>query len=91
MGCLDRSCARDIRVAAMIISAFIFLIIGFIELIVVQKMIYPSLRWRFERAKVTGSQGVDPSRVMTIIKIQSLLVMPLIGYFTGNPFQKLTG
>ena len=75
----------------MITSAFIFLIIGFIELMVVRKMIYPPLRWRFEKAKVTGSQGVDPSRIMTIVKIQSLLVMPLIGYFMGNPFQKLTG
>jgi hypothetical protein len=75
----------------MIISAFIFLIIGFIELMIVQTVIYPSLRWRYEKAKVTATQGIDPSRIMTFVKIQSLLLMPLIGYFMGNYFQKLAG
>jgi len=32
----------------MILSAFIFLVIGFVELMIVQTMIYPSLRWRYE-------------------------------------------
>jgi hypothetical protein len=75
----------------MIISAFIFLIIGFIELMIVQIVIYPTLRMRFEDATVTASQGMDPSRIMTIVKVQSLLLMPLIGYFMGNYFQKLAG
>jgi hypothetical protein len=75
----------------MIISAFIFLIIGFIELMIVQTMIYPALRWRFEKAKVTASQGVDPTRIMNVVKIQSLLLMPVVGYFIGNYFQKMAG
>ena len=75
----------------MIISAFIFLIIGFIELMIVQTMIYPTLRWRFEKAKVTASQGMDPTRIMNFVKIQSLLLMPVVGYFMGNYFQKMAG
>ena len=75
----------------MIISAFIFLIIGFIELMIVQTMVYPTLRWRFEKAKVTASQGMDPIRIMNFVKIQSLLLMPVIGYFMGNYFQKMAG
>jgi hypothetical protein len=73
----------------MILSAFIFLVIGFVELMIVQTMIYPSLRWRYEKAKVTASQGMDPLRIMTFVKIQSLLLMPVVGYFMGNFFKKL--
>jgi hypothetical protein len=78
-------------VVAMIISAFIFLIIGFIELMIVQTMVYPILRARFEEAKATASQGIDPSRIMNLVKIQSLVLMPLVGYFMGNYFQKMAG
>jgi hypothetical protein len=73
----------------MILSAFIFLVIGFVELMIVQTMIYPSLRWRYEKAKVTASQGMDPLRIMTFVKIQSLLLMPVVGYFMGNFLKKL--
>jgi hypothetical protein len=73
----------------MILSAFMFLVIGFVELMIVQTMIYPSLRWRYEKAKVTANQGMDPLRIMTFVKIQSLLLMPVVGYFMGNFFKKL--
>ena len=39
------------------LGAFVFLVLGLIELKIVQRMIYPTLRWRYEEAKVTGSQG----------------------------------
>jgi hypothetical protein len=75
----------------MILGAFVFLVIGFIELMLVQTMVYPVLRARFEEAKVTASQGMDPLRIMNLVKVQSLLLMPLVGYFTGNYFQKMLG
>jgi hypothetical protein len=75
----------------MILGAFVFLVIGFIELMIVQTMVYPVLRARFEEAKVTASQGMDPLRIMNLVKVQSLLVMPLVGYFMGNYFQKMFG
>jgi hypothetical protein len=75
----------------MILSAFAFLVLGFIELMFVQTMIYPILRTRFEEAKVTASQGIDPLRIMNFVKVQSLLLMPLAGYFMGNYFQKMFG
>lgn len=75
----------------MILSAFIFLVIGFIELMLVQTMIYPILRARFEAAKVTASQGMDPSRIMNFVKLQSLVLMPVVGYYLGNYFQKMAG
>jgi len=32
---------------------------------------------------------MDPLRIMTFVKIQSLLLMPVVGYFMGNFFKKL--
>ena len=75
----------------MILGAFVFLVIGFIELMIVQTMVYPVLRARFEEAKVTASQGMDPLRIMNLVKVQSLLLMPLVGYFMGNYFQRMFG
>jgi hypothetical protein len=78
-------------VAAMIIGALIFLIIGFVELMIVQIIIYPTLRARFEAAKVTASQGIDPSRIMNFVKFQSLILMPMIGFYLGNSFHVTGG
>ena len=75
----------------MILFAFVFLVIGFIELMVVQIMVYPVLRTRFEAAKVTASQGMDPLRIMNLVKVQSLLLMPVAGFFLGNHLQKVLG
>jgi hypothetical protein len=75
----------------MIIGALVFLILGFIELMIVQIMIYPALRARFEAAKVTASQGADPSRIMNFVKFQSLILMPIIGFYMGNSFQVTGG
>ncbi len=75
----------------MISSGFIFLVIGIVELVIVQAMIYPALRARFEKAKVTGSQGVDPGTIMNFVRLQSLVAMPVIGFFMGRYFQKIFG
>jgi hypothetical protein len=75
----------------MIIGVLVFLIIGFIELMIVQIMIYPALRARHEQAKVTASQGIDPARIMNFVKFQSLVLMPIIGFYVGNSFQAVGG
>ncbi len=75
----------------MILTAFIFLVLGLVELIIVQIAIYPALRWRYEKAKTTASQGMDPSRIMALVKIQCLVLMPLLGYVVGSYFQKPAG
>ena len=81
------ACPCCIRVAAMTYSplgAFVFLVLGFIELKIVQRTIYPTLRWRYEEAKVTGSQGMDPARIMGLVKLQSLVLMPVVGLLLGD-------
>ena len=73
------------------LGALIFLVLGIIELKLVQRTIYPALRWRYEEAKVTGSQGVDPKWIMGLVKLQSLVLMPVLGLFFGNRFGSMFG
>jgi hypothetical protein len=74
-----------------LLGALIFLILGIFEVMVLQRVLYPSLRWRYEKAKTTQSQGADPNRIMTLLRIQSLIFMPVLGLLLGGRMQKLFG
>jgi|GEM_PF-1528452 len=74
-----------------ITGGLIFLGLGLLELAVVQRFVYPPLRWRHEKAKLTQSQGIDPARIMLLLRVQSLLVMPVLGYVLGSRFKGLMG
>lgn len=74
-----------------LLGALIFLILGIMELIVVQRVIYPMLRWRYEAAKTTQTQGMDPGRVMFLLRVQSLIFMPVIGLFFGGSLKSMFG
>ena len=74
-----------------LIGAIVFLVIGVIELAVVNRALYPVLRWRHEQAKLTQSQGIEPNRIMALVKIQSLIVLPLLGLFLGDRMKSLFG
>ena len=67
-----------------LIGALVFLGLGLIELAVLNRSFYPALRWRHEKAKLTQEQGIDPNRIMLLVKIQSLVLMPLLGFFFGK-------
>ena len=69
---------------AGVIGALLFLSIGIAELALVNRSVYPSLRWRYERAKTTQSQGMSPSTIMALVKVQSLILLPLIGLVIGD-------
>ena len=72
-------------------GAFFFLLLGLVELMAVQKLVYPALRWKHEEAKVTGTQGRDPVQLMTLIRFQSLVLMPIIGLLFGKSFGGIFG
>ena len=76
---------------AGLIGALLFLSIGIAELALVNRSVYPSLRWRYERAKTTQSQGVRPSTIMALVKIQSLILLPLAGLFHADPLKSMFG
>ena len=67
-----------------VVGALVFAIIGLAEVALVNRSIYPSLRWRFEKAKTTQSQGVSPATIMALVKFQSLVLMPVVGFVLGS-------
>ena len=69
---------------AGLIWALLFLVIGIAELAFVNRSVYPSLRWRYEKAKVTQQQGMAPATIMALVKVQSLILLPLIGLLIGD-------
>ncbi len=72
-------------------GAFIFLLVGLAELIVVQTMVLPALRWKHEEAKLTGKQGRDPAWLMNLIRFQSLVLLPIFGLLFGKSFGPSVG
>ena len=72
-------------------GAFVFFVLGYIELKLVQRVVYPTLRWRYEEAKVTASQGMDPKRIMILVRLQSLVLMPIVGLLFGDRFRTMFG
>jgi hypothetical protein len=67
-----------------LVGALLFLVIGIAELAMANRFLYPALRWRHERAKLTQTQGIRPATVMAFIKVQSLILLPLIGAIAGD-------
>ena len=67
-----------------IVGAVVFTGIGLAEVALVNRSIYPSLRWRYEKAKTTQSQGVSPATIMALVKFQSLVLMPVVGFLLGS-------
>ena len=74
-----------------LVGAIIFLGIGIVELAVVNRSLYPSLRWRYEKAKTTQEQGISPKTIMLLVKIQSLVLMPILGLFLGDRMKSIFG
>lgn len=76
---------------AGLIGALFFTAIGLAELALVNRSVYPALRWRFEKAKLTQSQGISPSTFMALVKFQSLVLMPVVGFLLGDRMKSLFG
>ena len=76
---------------AGIAGALLFLAIGIAELAFVNRSVYPSLRWRYEKAKTTQTQGLSPAAIMALVKVQSLILLPLIGFMLGNGLASISG
>ena len=74
-----------------VIGALLFLSLGLAEVALFNRSVYPSLRWRFERAKTTQSQGVSPSTIMALVKFQGLVLMPVVGFLVGDRMKSLFG
>ena len=74
-----------------LIVALIFLGVGIVELALINRSVYPMLRWRHEKAKLTQEQGIDPSKIMLLVKFQSLILMPILGFLLGDRIKSIFG
>jgi hypothetical protein len=69
-----------------VLGLLIFMALGALCLWTYHRFIYPLLSARHEKAKVTGTQGQDPTKISRIIYLVSLVLFPLIGFLVGNLF-----
>ena len=76
---------------AGLIGALLFLALGIAELAFVNRSVYPSLRWHYEKAKTTQTQGLAPATIMALVKVQSLILLPLIGLVLGDRMIAISG
>ncbi len=60
------------------------LVVGFLEVLVADRLIYPPIRRRHEMKKVTGRHGIDPTSIMHVVRFQSLVVLPVLGVLFGE-------
>ena len=60
------------------------LIAGMVACATFQRMIYPPLRRAHEAAKLTQTQGVDPSVYRIFIQAAGLLLLPVAGFILGQ-------
>ena len=72
-------------------GALVFLVIGLVDVMIMQRMVYPQMRRRYEEAKVTGSQGTDPALFMNGIRFFSLVLLPVVGFMMGDSFEAMFG
>jgi hypothetical protein len=74
-----------------LIGALVFLVIGLVDIMFIQRMVYPPMRRRYEEAKVTGTQGRDPTLFMNGVRFFSLVLLPVVGFLLGDTFEAMFG
>ena len=73
--------ANMIHSVAIFAFALLFMIMGVAELTLFKAALYPSLRWRYERAKASLSHGIKPEFILNLMRVQCLFILPLIGIY----------
>ena len=74
-----------------VFGALVFLVIGLVDIMFIQRMVYPPMRRRYEEAKVTGTQGRDPALFMNGVRFFSLVLLPVVGFMLGDTFEAMFG
>jgi hypothetical protein len=66
-----------------LVGAFVLLAAGLALWLIALRTLYPRLRWAHERAKVTGSQGIDPGYYVDALRALLFVGLPLVGFALG--------
>ena len=69
--------------ALRLLGAFAFLVAGVALWLLALRTVYPRLKWAHERAKVTGSQGIDPGVYLDAGRAVCFALLPLLGFAMG--------
>ena len=67
-----------------LLGALIMLVFGLLDYAMLNAVLYPAMRNRHEKAKLTASQGMDPGVVMGVLKFTSLVLFPVAGLLFGE-------
>jgi hypothetical protein len=68
-----------------LLGGVVMLIVGLVSYGVLHRMLYPLLRWRYERRKAYGRRGIEPNVWMEVLKVVNLLALPAVGLLFGDP------
>jgi hypothetical protein len=67
-----------------VLGLLVFLVLGLFSLWAYHRFLYPLLSARHEKAKVTGTQGRDPSQMSRVMYVVGLVLFPLAGFLLGG-------
>jgi hypothetical protein len=71
-----------------LLGGLIMLAFGVVDYALLRRALYPVLRWRYERMKAQGEQGVEPNLIMDLLKAINFLLLPAAGIVLGDPVLK---
>ena len=60
------------------------LMVGLASYGVLRRILYPALRWRYERMKAYGRRGIEPNVWMELLKAVNLVAFPVVGLLFGD-------
>ena len=67
-----------------LLGGLLMLIVGLASYGVLHRMLYPALRWRYERMKAYGRRAIEPNVWMELLKGLNLLALPAVGLLCGD-------
>ena len=71
-----------------VLGAFVGLVFGILDYILLDRLLYPRLRESYELAKTTQTHRVEPNVVMGVLKIACFTIFPVIGYILADELAK---
>jgi hypothetical protein len=71
-----------------LIGAVVMLMVGIAVYGLLRRLLYPALRWRYERRKAYGRRGIEPNVWMEVLKAVNLLALPAVGLLFGDTVLK---
>ncbi|HUF43810.1 MAG TPA: hypothetical protein VMN43_00575 [Aestuariivirgaceae bacterium] len=70
--------------AFSLLGGLLMLLVGLAGNAFLRRMLYPALRWRYERMKAYGRRGIEPNVWMEVLKAVNLLALPAAGLLFGD-------